>query len=318
MTNGLVSEIERAARRIAPFVRETPLVRSETLSAELGSEVLLKLENLQITGSFKLRGATNKMLSLPGAVRARGVVAASSGNHGAAVAHAGRVLGVPVTVFVPEGASPAKVNAMRRSEAEVHHVGADGLDTELHARAYASERAQAYISPYNDLDVVAGQGSVAVEMRRQTEAIDVIIVATGGGGLISGIAADLKAHWPRTRVVGAVPLNSPVMSASIRAGRIVEMPSLPTLSDGTAGGIEQDAVTFELCRALVDEWVEITEDEIARAMRHCLETEHLLVEGSAAVAVAALRRLAPSVRPARAAVVLCGANISAERLKSIL
>jgi threonine dehydratase len=317
MIDRLVADIATAARRIGPFVRETPLVRSEALSAELGSEVLLKLENLQITGSFKLRGATNKLLSLPAAVRVRGVVAASSGNHGAAVAHAGRALGVPVTVFVPEGASPAKVSAMRRSGAEVHHVGTDGLDTELHARAYASDRAQAYISPYNDLDVVAGQGSVAVEMRRQTDAIDVVVVATGGGGLISGIAADLKAHWPSVRVVGAVPLNSPVMAASIRAGHVIEMPSLPTLSDGTAGGIEQDSVTFELCRTLVDDWIEIPEDEIARAMRHCLETEHLLVEGSAAVAVGALQRM--SVKPAtRAAVVLCGANISAERLKSIL
>jgi threonine dehydratase len=318
MMDQLVAEIVTAAARIAPYVRETALIRSEALSDEFGGDVRLKLETLQITGSFKLRGATNKLLSLSAGVRERGVVAASSGNHGAAVAHAGRSLAIPVTVFVPEGASPAKLESMRRSGAEVHHFGTDGLDTELHARSYAADTGRAYISPYNDLDVIAGQGSVAVELRRQVDGIDVMVVATGGGGLISGIAADLKAHWPATRVIGVVPQNSPVMAASVRAGRIVEMKSAPTLSDGTAGGIEPGAITFDLCRELVDEWVEVSEEEIASEMRRCIEVEHLLVEGSGAVAVAGLRRVAAYLEDARAVAVLCGANISAEKLRGIL
>jgi len=314
----LVEAIRVAAGRIAPYVRETPLIESLALSDATGAEVLLKLENLQHTGSFKLRGATNKLLSLSEAERRRGVVAASSGNHGAAVAFAGRRLGVPVIVFVPAGASAAKTEAIRRYGAEVRAHGTDGLDTEVHARAFAVERRMPYVSPYNDTAVIAGQGTIGHELRGQVKSLDAIVVSVGGGGLIAGIAADVKAHFPSVRVVGAVPANSPVMAASVRAGKIVQMPVLPTLSDGTAGGIEPGAVTFELCQALVDEWVEVSEAEIGNAMRHCLIIEHLLVEGSAGVAVAASIRCAAELRGARVAVVLCGANIAADTLRDVL
>jgi threonine dehydratase len=318
MVSALAPEVEKAAERIAPFVRETPLQPSPALSDSSGADVLLKLENLQLGGSFKLRGATNKLMSLDPVERGRGVVAASSGNHGAGVALAARALGIPAEVFVPEGASRAKVDAMRRAGTTVHFFGTDGLDTELHARAYASDRRLPYVSPYNDLAVVAGQGSVGVEIARQTSSIDALIIAVGGGGLISGTSAYLKQRHPALRVIGALPENSPVMSRSIQAGRVLEMPSLPTLSDGSAGGIEADTVTFPLCQQLVDDWVEVREDEIATAMRHCIEVEHMLIEGSAGVAVAALHRMAPELGGMRVVVVLCGANVSAERLKSVL
>ena len=318
MIDTLVEDIRVAAGRIAPHVRETPLVDSPALSEATGAEILLKLENLQHTGSFKLRGATNKLLSLSEEERRRGVVAASSGNHGAAVAFAGRRLGVPVTVFVPAGASAAKTDAIRRYGADVREHGTDGLDTELHARAFAADSGMPYVSPYNDTAVIAGQGTIGRELRRQAKSLDAIVVSVGGGGLIAGIAADVKAHFPSVRVVGAVPANSPVMAASIRAGEIVQTPVLPTLSDGTAGGIEPGAVTFELCQALVDEWVEVSEAEIGNAMRHCLMIEHLLVEGSAGVAVAASIRCADGLRGARVAVVLCGANIAADTLRDVL
>jgi threonine dehydratase len=314
----LAADIEAARERIAGFVRETPLESSRALTTETGAHVLLKLENLQRTGSFKLRGATNKLLTLPGHERARGVVAASSGNHGAGVAWAADALDVPAEIFVPEGASAVKVDAMRRSGATVHTFGTDGLDTEVHARVYATTHHKTYISPYNDPAVIAGQGTVGTEIRRQAGAIDVVVVAVGGGGLIGGVAADLKAHFPAVRVVGVQPINSPVMSRSIRAGHLLEMESLRTLSDGTAGGIEADTITFELCRTLVDEWVEVPEDEIAAGMRHCIEVEHVLVEGAAGVAIAGWRRIAPQWRDARAAIVLCGANVSADRLRSVL
>jgi threonine dehydratase len=315
---GLVADIQHAAGRIAPYVRETPLVESLALSDVTGATVLLKLENLQHTGSFKIRGATNALLALPDVARRQGVVAASSGNHGAAVAFAGHGLGVRVVVFVPEGASPAKTDAMRRYGAEVRVFGTDGLDTELRARAVAAADGMTYVSPYNDRAVVAGQGTIAVELRRQARELDAVVASVGGGGLLGGIAADLKAHLTSIRTIGVLPVNSPVMSTSVRAGRIVDMPTSPTLSDGTAGGIEPDAITFPLCRDLVDVWIDVPESEIASALRHCLTVEHLLVEGAAAVAVAGLLRLGDTIRSARVAVILCGANISVERLRSAL
>lgn len=314
----VAAAVAAAAARVYPVVRETPLVDSPVLSAAADATVLLKLETLQRTGSFKLRGAANRLLALSAAERAAGVVAASSGNHGAAVAHAASALGVPALIYVPAGASPVKLAAMERAGAEVRVFGTDGLDTELEARAVAAAGGRVYVSPYNDLAVVAGQGTIGVELRRQAPRLDAVIAAVGGGGLIAGIAADLKAHLPNVRVIGAVPANSPVMARSIRAGRVVEMPTQATLSDGTAGGIEPGAVTFALCQALVDEWVEIPEPEIAHAMRHCLEVEHLLVEGSAGVAVAALARVAPALRGMTVAVILCGANVSAARLREVL
>ncbi len=317
MFDSLVEQIAAAERQIRPHVPETPLVQSLALGETAGGTVWLKCENQQLTGSFKLRGAMNCLMSLDSASRARGVIAASSGNHGIAVAWAGRVLGVPVTVYVPEGASAVKIGAMKRHGADVVLFGSDGLDTETEARRMAGESGSHYISPYNDRSIIAGQGTVAVEVRRRLATVDVVVVSVGGGGLISGMAIDLKAHLPGVRVLGAVPANSPVMAKSVSAGRIVEMPTKPTLSDGTAGGIEADSITFVPCRDLVDEWIEVAEDEIARAMRHCIEAEHMLVEGSAGVAVAALQRLriAPDEH---AVVVLCGANVSAARLRSVL
>ena len=317
MTEELVQDIAKAERLIRPHIRETPVVQSLALSEATGADVWLKCENLQVTGSFKARGATNLLLSLPDEVRRRGVIAASSGNHGAGVAYAGKTLGVPVTVYVPEFVSPAKVTAMRRYGATVAVSGTDGLDTEIEARRVAEAHGQAYISPYNDWAVVAGQGTVGVELRRQLDDIGTVIVAVGGGGLIGGIAACLKHHAPHVKVVGAQPANSNVMIESVRVGRVVEIPSLPTLSDGTAGGIEADTVTFPLCRTLVDEWIEVGEADIAAAMRHAIEVEHLLVEGSAAVAIAALSQIS-SVPAGRVVVVLCGANISAARLREAL
>lgn len=313
----LVQQIIDAEARIRPHVRETPVVHSPALSDVAGAEVWLKCENLQVTGSFKVRGATNRLLALSPDERRGGVVAASSGNHGVAVAHAGAALGIPVTVYVPEFVSPAKAAAMRRLRATVVTFGTDGLDTELEARRVADTERRTYISPYNDMTVVAGQGTIGAELRRQLDGISTVVVAVGGGGLIGGIAACLKHFDGRLRVVGAQPANSRVMIESVRAGRVVDIPSLPTLSDGTAGGVEPDTVTFPMNRDLVDEWIEIPEDEIARAMRHAIEVEHLLIEGAAAVAVAAVAR---ARRPlsGRVVVVLCGANVSAARLREVL
>jgi threonine dehydratase len=173
------------------------------------------------------------------------------------------------------------------------------------------------VSPYNDEAVVAGQGSVGMEIARQLDGINAVVVAVGGGGLIGGVAAWLKHQHPEIRVIGAQPDHSRVMTESVRAGQILELASEPTLSDGTAGGIEPDTITFPLCRTLVDEWVTVPEAAIAQAMRHAIEVEHLLIEGAAGVAVAALSHLRTAVS-GRVVVVLCGANVTAARLREVL
>ena len=316
--NRLAQAAFEAADRIRPYVRATPLDHSLYLSQRTGADVHLKLENLQYTGSFKLRGAMNKLLTLTPEQCLRGVVAASSGNHGAAVAYGCCALGIKGTVFVPEHASPTKLEAMRRYGIEVRQHGDDSLVSELEARRYADEHGLAYLSPYNDLDVVAGQGTIGVEIVEQLPGVEVVFVSVGGGGLIGGIAAVLKAHNPAIHVVGCLPENSSVMAVSVARGAIVDMPSLPTLSDGTAGGIEEGAVTFALCQALVDEYVLVSEAEIAAAMRAIMEGQHLLVEGAAGVAVAALLKTQERWQGKQVAVVLCGGNISLETLRSVL
>jgi len=314
----LANDILSAHARLSQYVRLTPNDQSLSLSERYSADVWLKGEHLQHAGSFKTRGATNKLLSLTPEEKRRGVVAASTGNHGASVAWAGRTLGIPVRVYVPNGASIAKVDMIRRYGADVQMHGTDGLDAEVFARAFAAEHGMQYISPYNDPFVVAGQGTVGVEIAEQMGTVDSVIIAVGGGGLIGGTAAYLKSIMPNVRVIGASPKNSPVMALSVRAGHVVEHASEPTLSDGTAGGVEQDAITFDLCRDLVDEWVEVSEDEIGTAMRDFIADHHQLIEGSAAVALATLARNSSKLRGQRVAVVLCGGNVSIDTLRAVL
>lgn len=316
--DALPDKARRAAERIGSHIRETPLEHSPFFSELTGANVWLKLENLQITGSFKLRGACNKLLSLTPEETTRGCVAASSGNHGAAVAHAMRRLGIDGVVFVPETASSAKVDAIRRAGAEVQFFGTDGLDTEEHARRFAADNGMTYLSPYNDADVIAGQATCGVEIARQMDKVDGLLVAVGGGGLIAGVAGFLRSVHPDLQVIGCQPAASAVMAASAKAGRLLDMPSLPTLSDGTAGGIEAGAITFELCQALVDEYVLVSEEAIAEAMREFIDAHHMLLEGAAAVPLAALKQMGDRFRDRDVVAVICGANISRDVLRDVL
>ena len=314
-----VAESAREARaRLAGKIRNTPLELSHRFSKATGARVWLKLENLQYTGSFKLRGALNKLLVLDAAARAAGCVAASSGNHGAAVARAMQELGVVGVIFVPEGAAKTKVDAIRAYGCEVRHVGTDGLDTEIHARKYAAERGMTYISPYNDLAVAAGQGTCGLEILDDLPAPEALFVAVGGGGLLSGVGSVLRAACPGIRIVACQPENSAVMAHSVAAGRILDLASRPTLSDGTAGGIEARSLTFDWCRELADEFVLVSEAEIAAAVRRYVDWRDQPIEGAAGVAVAALLREARRFRGKDVVVVICGANIGADVLRSIL
>lgn len=314
----LPADIVLAANRIAAHVRETPLDYSPYFSEQTGANVYLKLENLQHTGSFKLRGAFNKLLSLTPEERRAGCVAASSGNHGAAIAFAMQELGVTGVIFVPEQTSAAKVDAIRRSGGDVRFFGTDGLDTETHARAYAAENGMTYLSPYNDEQVVAGQGTCGVEISRQLSPVDALFIAVGGGGLMAGVASFLKSVNPTMEVVSCQPAASAVMTESVRAGEILDLPSEPTLSDGTAGGIEADAITFDICKDVVDRYVVVDEEEIAEAMREFIDAHHLLLEGAAGVAIAGFRQVADDYRGKNVVVVVCGGNISRDTLKTVI
>ena len=314
----LPANVVLAANRIAPHIRETPLERSSFFSDLTGANVFLKLENLQFTGSFKLRGAFNKLLSLTPKQRAAGCVAASSGNHGAAVAFAMSKLDTKGVIFVPEGTSTTKVEAIKRAGGDVRFFGTDGLDTEMHAREYAAENGMCYLSPYNDEDVVAGQGTCGVEIAKQLAQVDDIFVAVGGGGLISGVGSFLKSVNPTMSVIACQPAASAVMTESVKAGEILELPSQPTLSDGTAGGIEADAITFDLCRAVTDDYVVVSEDQIAEAMRQFIDAHHMLPEGAAGVALAGLGLRADSYKGKNVVVIICGGNISRETLKEVI
>ncbi|MBL9078685.1 MAG: threonine/serine dehydratase [Planctomycetes bacterium] len=306
-----------AAARLRDRVVRTPLVPSPWLSAATGAEVRCKLENVQRTGSFKLRGALHALLQLEPVARAHGVVAASSGNHGLGLATAAAELGVPAHVCVPNATAAAKVAAIERAGARVERHGDDCVDTERHARALAAATGRAYVSPYNDPNVVAGQGTVAVELLEQWPAVEVVYVAVGGGGLIGGMAAWAKSVRPGLEFVGCSPLASPAMVQCVRRGAIVDVPCTDTLSDSTAGGVEPGAITFALCRDLVDRWLDVDEPAIGRALVDTLEHQHLLVEGAAAVAVAACRQDA-ALRGRRAAIVLCGGNLPLAVLRRLL
>lgn len=312
------SDVHAAARRISGHIKRTALVRSEEFSNAVGANVFFKLENQQTTGSFKLRGATNRVMTLTDAERAKGCVAASSGNHGAAVACALAAVGASGVIFVPEQTSDAKVSKIRKYGGDVRFFGTDGLDTEQHARQFALDNDRLYLSPYNDDQVVAGQGSCGVEILEQLENIDTVLVAVGGGGLIAGVGAVLKAHDPNTRVIGCQPNASDVMAKSVAAGEILDLPSEPTLSDGTAGGIEADSITFPLNQAVVDEFVGIDEADIASAMRRYIHAEGHVIEGAAGVALAALLSLKNLDAGANIVVIICGANIADDKLAVVM
>lgn len=309
---------DAAANRIGGLIRETPLEYSPFFSHQTGAEVYLKLENFQHTGSFKLRGASNRLKTLSSAIRAKGCVAASSGNHGAAVAYAMRKLDTKGVIFVPNQTSSAKVAAIRSYGGDVRFFGDDGLDTENHAREYAEQEGMKYLSPYNDADVIAGQGTCGIEIAKQLPDVAAVFVAVGGGGLISGIASVLKTRNPNVRIIGCQPEVSAVMAKSVAAGRILDLPSGPTLSDGTAGGIEAGSITFELCRDLVDEFMLVSEAKIADAVREYIDAQHQLIEGAAGVAIAAMLADTKLEQGAKTVVVICGANISRESLKRII
>jgi threonine dehydratase len=306
----LIDRIEAAHQGIRPHVLVTPLGRSPILSAKLGCDVWLKADHLQPTGSFKLRGATNKVRLVADEGGHDRVVTASTGNHGFATAHAAAIFGVKATVYVPEGAPMAKMEAIRERGAELVTVPGGSLDAETAARQFAGREGIPYIAPYNDLDTMAGQGTLGLELCEQAGDLDAVFVCVGGGGLIGGVGAAVKARSPRTRIVGAWPEASTCMLDSLRAGEIVATPESDTLSEASTGAVEPGSVTFPVCQSVIDESVTVSEVEIARAMREVAVAERWMVEGAAGVALGGLIKLADRYRGQKVAVVLCGRNVA--------
>lgn len=306
-----------AQNRISGYIRKTDLEYSPAFSAETGAEVYLKLEMLQHTGSFKLRGAVNKLLSLTEAEMAQGVITASTGNHGAAVLHIARQLRVQVEVFLPVNASETKVEKLRKLGATITQIGSDSLVSEQEARKKADQESTPFISPYNDADIIAGQGTMSLEILEDLPDVEAVFVPVGGGGLISGAGAALS-PYPAIELVGCQPANSAVMQASVEAGEILDLPLLPTLSDGTAGGLEADSITFPLCQQWVDHFISVSEEEISAAMYSILKEHHFVVEGAAGLSLAALRQQRDRYQGKKVVLVLCGRNVSMEVVKQIV
>ncbi len=306
----LFERIRRADVAIRPQVRVTPLERSALLSAALECDVWLKCDHLQPTGSFKIRGATNRVSHLTPEERRRGVTTASTGNHGQAVARAGGLAGVPVTVYVAASATPAKRAAIQSLGAKLEVIDGSVVEAEMTARRVAGEQGQVYISPYNDIEVVAGQGTLGLELMDAAPDLDAVFIATGCGGLTGGAGAAIKELNPHTRVVAVWPERSQALLRSLQTGRIVDCEDEPTLSDGTAGAVEPGSITFPICQAVIDQTETVNEGEIRRAMRHIAEAERWMVEGAAGVALGGLIKTAEQWRGRKVAVVLCGRNIA--------
>ena len=302
--------VERARARIAADIVRTPVEYSPALSLALGVHVHIKWESLQATGSFKLRGGLNKLRSLTPAQRRNGVVSASTGNHGLAVARACRMEGLDLDLFLPDSASPLKAAKIRDEGVEPLFFGTSCDRAEVHARGIAEASGRVFVSPYNDLEIIFGQGTIGLELLEDLPGIEDVIVPVGGGGLIAGIAGYLKGRASRIRVVGVEPAASAFMTAAFAAGRIVDVPETPTLADAVAGGLEPGAITFPLCRFLVDDILTVGERDIRRGMRLLWCVHGRVIEGAGALPLAALLSRPEEFRGRRVALVASGGNIA--------
>lgn len=282
------ADVEVAASRIAPFIRRTPTIEVTAVSEPVTEARLsLKLESLQVTGSFKARGATNKLLSLPKDALQRGIVTASGGNHGLAVARAARLAGVEATIFVPETVTAAKVEKLKRWGARVEITGQVWNDSNVTALAFADARGAAYFHPFADREVIAGQGTVGLEFIAEAPHVDVVLVAIGGGGLVSGMGIALEALKPSVRIIGIEPVGAPTLKASLDVGHVVRLPEV-TSKVATMSCAETDPQVFELVREHVEDIVLVSDEEMLAASRWLWFELGIAADLSGAAAIAAL------------------------------
>lgn len=310
-----LADVQEAAATLSGVALRTPLLPALELGRQVGAELFLKCENLQKTGSFKLRGAYNRIRALSPQQRQRGIVAASAGNHAQGVALASRAMGVKSTIVMPAGAPMVKVEATRAMGAEVELYGRDFDQAYRYMEKLRVERGATLVHPFNDPLVIAGQGTIALEILEELDDLDLVVVPVGGGGLIAGVAVAVKALSPNTRVVGVQAAAAPALYRSWLAGRLLTVPPDVTLADGLAVKEPQET-TFRLVQKYVDDLVVVEEEEIARAILLLLEGAHMLVEGAGAVTLAAL--LSRKVKGRRVAAILSGGNIDGNVLARII
>lgn len=309
MTTITLTDIEAAAKRIAPFVRRTPVLNVTAVADPItGANLALKLENLQATGSFKTRGATNKLLSLPEEALSRGIITASGGNHGIAVARAARQASVPATVLVTENTTREKLEKLKRWGASVEIAGRIWNEANEKALRLAEQTGAAYFHPFADPHVIAGQGTAALEFLEDHPDLEVLLVAIGGGGLISGMSFAAKAVKPSVRIIGIEPEGSPTLRASLDAGRVVRLDAV-TSRVATMSCAQTDQAVFHIVREHVDDIVLVSDDAMGEAARWLWFELGIAADLSGAAAIAALRTGIVSAPPGRKiGALICGAG----------
>jgi len=303
--------VERAADDLRPYLPPTPLQFSRAFTDEARCLVHLKIETVQPIRAFKVRGAVNKVMHIPAVERRAGVITASAGNHGLGVAYAAATFETPATVYVPQGANPLKVEAIRRLGANVIRAGRNYSEANLEALAAQKQSGATFVHAYDDPRVIAGQGTIGLEILAGLEDLDTVLVPGGGGGLIGGIALYIKERKPAVRVVGVEPARADAMHRSIAAGHVVTLDRVNTIADGLAASAPS-VLTYNLARRYVDEIVVVHEEEMLQAIRLLFQWEHLLAEPAGAASLAALlhhHRPAPNEK---VVAVLSGANVSEE------
>jgi len=307
-----------AHKRCQEHLSPTPLEYSRYLSERIEGEVWLKLDSMQRTGSFKFRGAVNKILSLTEAELDKGIVSASTGNYALAVAEAMRIRKRRATIYLAKDIDPARLAQLKAHGLDLVISGEFAWDAEKEARRIAEDEDKIYVSPYNDPFVVGGQGTCGYEISKQLPDLNAALFACGAGGLLSGSAGWLKSHNPQVEAFGVSPENSPVMYESWRANKMVEMESSPTLADTCAGNVDLDTITLDLCRLYVNEIMLLTETEIETSIRLLFEQHRLVVEGSGALSVGGLLKRKDHFKGKKVVAVVCGRNIPLELFKSII
>lgn len=315
-----LADIFAARRRIAAYIRPTPLVRSPWLSELSHANVFLKLESVQLSSSFKSRGAFNAVSALVERTGAapKELVTASAGNHGRALAAAAETFALPLTVFTPANAPQTKLAAIRRHRARLRAEARDYEEAERMAKRFASETGAVFVSPYNDADVIAGAGTVALEIAEQLPGVDGFVVPIGGGGLISGVGLAVKSIAPAHSVIGVEAEASCAFQTSVRAGRLVEVTVGPTIADGLGGNPDPETITFRMIQRFVDQIVTVSEDDLVAAIAGLVEEEHLVAEGAGAAATAAIAGRRVDVAGRTVAVIVSGSNIDRKRLAELL
>ncbi|NHI88852.1 MAG: threonine/serine dehydratase [Candidatus Thorarchaeota archaeon] len=310
-------DIEQARERIKDYIKLTPVHRSQYLSELIGGSVHLKLENVQVTGSFKVRGALNRLMTLGKDEVAKGVITASTGNHGLGTAFAASQLGISAAVVFPTEASEVKLKKMLDAGVQVIQ-DVDYAHIETRARKLAAERSLTYVSPYSDPMIIAGAGTSGLELTEQLDSIDSVIVPIGGGGLISGIAIAIKAAKPNTEVIGVQSEVSPEVYESWKAGHWVDSKESDSLAQGLMGGVEPDSITLDIIQEKVDRVVLVKEESILNAMRVLYQQEQLLVEGAGATSTAFILEKSSEFMGKHVVAVVSGGNITKDELESIL